>query len=361
MLPILFFTVLTVLATLLPLSRHPHWIVRGMDFPRLQIAVFAAALLIAQFLFLDIQMAITRAFISATILCLVLQLWWILPYTFLWPKEVKTSCDGNFDRQLSILTSNVFTPNRNVDALIALVKKHKPDVIVTLESDQWWGEKLKVLEDDMPYSVKCPLDNLYGMHVFSKLPLEEQEISYLVEKDVPSIHVLLKLRTGDKVRVHFLHPAPPSPTENIESSERDAELVIVGRSVAESDQPVIVTGDLNDVAWSATTRLFRKISGLLDPRVGRGMFNTFHVGYPFLRWPLDHLFHSQHFTLRSIQRLPSIGSDHFALLTRLVFSPVRGADQEGLPAEAADHPRARQIAEKQKVSKNDVPQPGESD
>ena len=361
MLPVLVFcTALTVLATLLPLSRHPHWIVRGMDFPRLQVAIVAAVLLVADFVFLDIQLAITWALIAATILCLIWQLWWILPYTFLWPREVRTASDASPEKQLSILTSNVLTPNRNADALIRLVRKHKPDVLVTLESDQWWEDNLNVLEADMPYSVKCPLDNLYGMHVFSRLPLEEQEISFLVEKDVPSIHASLVLRTGDKVRVHFVHPAPPSPTENPESAERDAELVIVARGVAESDQPVIVTGDLNDVAWSATTRLFRKISGLLDPRVGRGMYNTFHVKYPFLRWPLDHLFHSKHFTLRSIQRLPSIGSDHFPLLTRLMLSPVRGAHQEGLNPDAADHEWSKEIAEEQEVNKNDVPRPGES-
>ena len=352
-------TVLTVIATLLPLSRHPHWIVRGLDFPRFQIAVFAAFLLIAELVFLDTRVALTWVLITATVLCFSWQLWWILPYSVFWSKEVRAASGGSPEKQLSILTSNVLTPNRNADALIELVRKHEPDVLVTLESDQWWEDKLRILEIDMPYSVKCPLDNLYGMHVFSRLPLEDQEISYLVEKDVPSIHTSLVLRTGDKVRAHFLHPAPPSPTENPESAERDAELVIVARSVAESDQPVIVTGDLNDVAWSATTRLFRKISGLLDPRVGRGMFNTFHVDYPFLRWPLDHLFHSQHFTVQSIQRLPPIGSDHFSLLTRLQYAPVRGADQEGLTSDAADQDWSKDIAEEQQVDKNDVPEPGE--
>ncbi|ARD42924.1 endonuclease/exonuclease/phosphatase family protein [Colwellia sp. PAMC 21821] len=352
-------TLLILMFTLLPLWRHPHWFIRGMDFPRLQFMIFAAALLIAQLLLLDRESIVAQTLILATTACLIWQLWWILPFTFLWRKEVATSKDSSAEKQLSILTSNVFTPNRNAKALIDLVKQHKPDVLVTLESDQWWQDQLNVIEADMPYSIKCPLDNLYGMHVYSRLPLDEQELCYLVEQDVPSIHVCLTLRTGDKVRAHFLHPAPPSPTENPESAERDAELIMVAKSVATSKQPVIVTGDLNDVAWSATTRLFRKISGLLDPRVGRGAFNTFHVDYPIARWPLDHLFHSSHFTLRDIKRLPSIDSDHFPLLTRLVFTSPHGSDQEGIKAEAEEKKWSEEITHEKQVSKKDVPTPAE--
>ena len=188
--------------------------------------------------------------------------------------EVKTAHKRDSDRMLSILTANVLTPNRDSDSLMALVAEHQPDVLVTLESDQWWQDQLDKLSDQMPHSIKCPLDNLYGMHVYSRLPLSEATVDYLVEDHVPSMHALLTLRNGVQVRLHVLHPAPPSPTENPESAERDAELVIVARSVAKSDQPIVVTGDLNDVAWSATTRLFRKLRGLLDPRVGRG-----HVQY----------------------------------------------------------------------------------
>nr|WP_255695721.1 endonuclease/exonuclease/phosphatase family protein [Luteimonas cellulosilyticus] len=112
--------------------------------------------------------------------------------------------------------------------------------------------------------------------------------------------------------------------------ERDAELVLVGRAAHEAKRPVIVAGDLNDVAWSRTTRLFRKVSGLLDPRIGRGMFNTFHAKLPGLRWPLDHLFHSEHFTLVSMERLPAVGSDHFPILVELALEPGENDADAGL-------------------------------
>lgn len=352
-----FCTFFLIIVTLLPIFRHPHWFIRGMDFPRLQFMIVATVLLIAQLLSLSIELLSVQVLIFATSLCLIWQLCWILPFTFIWPKEVKAAKNIDANRQLSILTSNVLTPNRNAQALINLINQHQPDVLVTLESDQWWQDKLTVIESKMPYSVKCPLDNLYGMHVYSRLPISEQEIKYLVEKDVPSIHLAVTLRCGDKVRVHFLHPAPPSLTENTESTERDAELIIVARSIAQTDQPVIVTGDLNDVAWSATTRLFRKISGLLDPRVGRGALNTFHVDYPFARWPLDHLFHSHHFTLLDIQRLPSISSDHFPLLTRLSFTSLSVNEQQGIKTEQTEHEWSEEIVEAENVNKYDVPTP----
>jgi len=350
-------TLILLTFTLLPLWRHSHWLIRGLDFPRLQFAVLALWLLIAQLFFLDIDQADSWVLMSLALGCFVWQSWWIAPYTRLWPAEVKKSTDCTSDRRLSIMTSNVLTPNKNAEALLALVRKYTPDVLVTLESDLWWQNNLDTLEPEMPYTIKCPLDNLYGMHVYSRLPLDKSEIQFLVEDGVPSMHSLLKLRSGDMVRMHFLHPAPPSPTENPESSERDAELVIVARSIADSDQPIIVTGDLNDVAWSATTRLFRKISGLLDPRVGRGMFNTFHAKYPVVRWPLDHIFHSRHFTLHSIERLPPIGSDHFAIFTQLSYTPTRGADQQGLEADESDHSWAKSIAEEKGVNKADVHSP----
>jgi endonuclease/exonuclease/phosphatase (EEP) superfamily protein YafD len=346
--------------TLLPLSRHEAWWVRGLDFPRLQLAAAAVALLAAQLAVLDRSHPAAWAAMGVALGCLLYQATWILPYTPLFPREVAGAEGDGAGRSLRILTVNVLTPNRNADGLLEMVRRHRPDVLVAVETDRWWERRLDALEPEYPHALKCPLDNLYGMHVYSRLPLEEARVRFLVQDDIPSMHAVAVLPSGQRVRMHFLHPAPPSPTENAESSERDAELVMVGRSVAEARLPVVVTGDLNDVAWSATTRLFRKVSGTLDPRVGRGMFNTFHARYPFLRWPLDHVFHSRHFTLARLERLPAFGSDHFPILVELVLAPERAPENGGgLRADAEDRAWAGEKMRDEHVSERDVPTPGE--
>lgn len=349
-------TLLFCLLTFITLWRYEAWWVRGWDFPRLQLGFLIVIVLLAEIALFDLSLIWSWVIIALGFVCIAYQAWWIIPYTRFFPREVKTTVHSERDDGIAILASNVLTPNRNSAALVQLVRTYQPDILVTLETDAWWQSQLDVLRDDYPYTIQCPLDNLYGMHVYSKLLLEDAKVQFLVEDDVPSMHALVHLHSGQKVQVHFLHPTPPSPTENDESRERDAELLLVAKSVAETSLPVIVAGDLNDVAWSATTRLFRKISGLLDPRVGRGMFNSFHAKYPFVRWPLDHLFHSPHFLLIGIQRLPSIGSDHFPILIRLAYVPEQGKTQKGIDADSKE----REFAEEKidEVSSKGVHTPG---
>lgn len=350
--------VVLVLATLLPLSRVTAWWVRGLDFPRLQLSALACTLL-AVGVVLGALHGLSPLLITGLVLCagcIVFHAWWIIPYTRLWPREV-LDADGA-QPCLRLLSANVLTPNLHADQFLELVRQNDPDIVITLESDSRWQGFLDTLEGDYPFSVKVPLDNLYGMHLYSRLPLRDTEVSYLVQDDIPSIHTEVQLSDTVRLRLHVLHPAPPSPTENEESTERDAELVVVAQSVSQETGPVIVTGDLNDVAWSTTTRLFRKISGLLDPRVGRGMFNTFHAEHRLLRWPLDHLFHSDHFTVSELRRLAAFGSDHFPLFVELCHQPVLGDAQEGLEDDAEDRELAREKAAAEPVTSGDVPDPG---
>ncbi len=58
--------------------------------------------------------------------------------------------------------------------------------------------------------------------------------------------------------------------------ERDTELLIIGKKIKDTKNPTKVAGDLN-VGWFVTSKLLRKYSELVDPREGRGLYNTYNV------------------------------------------------------------------------------------
>ncbi|WP_299329497.1 endonuclease/exonuclease/phosphatase family protein [uncultured Psychrobacter sp.] len=307
-----------------------NWWVRVVEFPRIQIMVLGVVAWAAMILFYSEWQIGQWLLFLALSLTLAYQLRMVLPYTQLWKKEVQNATDDPklAEHQIKIMVSNVLTPNEQKQDLVDLVNDKNPDILIALETDKKWERALEQIEPDYPYTVKVPLDNLYGMHLYSKLELIDPEIKYLIIDDIPSIHSQLRLQSGRVIWLYCLHPMPPSPTEADKSTTRDAELLMVGKHIKEHEQTAILAGDLNDVAWSKTTRRFQRISGLLDPRIGRYFINTFHVKYPFLRWALDHIFHSACFTLVDISRMPSIGSDHFPVMTTLQYEPQEASKQE---------------------------------
>lgn len=311
-----------VLVAVTVLGKVPvhDWWVRTCEFPRVQIAT--GALVVALLSPLS-EPPWFWWVLAASLSALTLQVYRILPWTRLWPLQVQPAGPGHDQHCFTLIVANVLTSNRNSETLVRQVQERRPDMLLTLESDQWWGERLDAAFGDWPHIIRIPLDNLYGMHLYSRLPLEDVEVKYLIQSDIPSIHGWLKLPDGYRFRFHALHPRPPAPSESEESLWRDAELLLVGQDISKWGSPAVVAGDLNDVAWSRTTRLFCKVSNMLDPRRGRGMFSTFHAGHWFLRWPLDHVFTSEHFMVRQIERLHYFGSDHFPMLITLCYQPSR--------------------------------------
>jgi endonuclease/exonuclease/phosphatase (EEP) superfamily protein YafD len=213
-----------------------------------------------------------------------------------------------------------------------------------VETDPWWAERLDAaFAASHPHAIRCPIANTYGMLLHSRLPLENPKLDFLLQEDIPSMQARVVLPDGHRVWLNGVHPRPPAPGEADESLERDAELLLVGRRVADSAIPVVVCGDLNDVAWSHTTRLFQKTSRLLDPRKGRGFINSFHARIPVLRWPLDHFFHSDHFHLVKMCRLPYTGSDHFPVQVILRIERGAAEEQEAPQADVKDREEARAV------------------
>jgi len=284
---------------------------------------------------------------------LAYQLYWVLPYTQFNAVEVdtytasfttdslnKSDSDSenapnaeptaglkNDPATLCLMSCNVLMTNRQIAPLLTQIKDHQPDIFIMLESDLWWQEQIEDATD-FPYKLCYPQDNYYGMHVYSRLAMHETSIDFLVDPDKPSMRFQVCPEGGTLIQIHVMHPAPPSPTENTDFTESDVELISLAKTLSDTQTPTIVAADLNDVAWSATTRLFRQLSGLLDPRIGRGVINTFNAFHWAIRWPLDHVFISKHFTLIQLKRLPHMGSDHFPLLVTLALEGNSGAQHD---------------------------------
>lgn len=81
---------------------------------------------------------------------------------------------------------------------------------------------------------------------------------------------------------------------------------------------------------------------MIDPRIGRGFYNSFHAHHWWLRWPLDYVFYSPEFLLHGLQRLPAFGSDHFPILIDLEYQPRAAAVQEVDAADQDDHREAKE-------------------
>lgn len=310
-----------IFATFITLINWGYWWIRLFDFPRLQIGFLIILSIIASIVIYDFSEWWHYLLIGGLLFSLIYQIRKIYWYTILAPKQVLTYNGRETEDTVSILVSNVFQPNRKSELLIKLINQYKPDLFLVLEADKWWENQLKTIEADYEYKIKKPQDNLYGMILYSKLELSDERVNFIFEDDIPSFEAMVQLNDLDKFKIYCLHPKPPFPTESETSTNRDAELLVVGKKVKKHKLPVIIFGDFNDVAWSNTTRLFQKVSELLDPRIGRGFYNSFHAHYPLFRWSLDHVFHSTHFQLIDLKRLNNIGSDHFPIYIKLHYKP----------------------------------------
>jgi endonuclease/exonuclease/phosphatase (EEP) superfamily protein YafD len=333
-------------ATIVPMVHSEAWWVRIFDFPRLQITLLFVVTVICYLGVREDPSAADNLFLGALSICLAYQLYRMYPYTPLSRKQVHLSERATPETTISLLISNVYMDNRNARPLLEIIREQDPDVILTVETDSWWEKELAPLEASHPFVVKQPQSNTYGMLLYSRLELIAPQIRFLVEEDIPSIRTGVKLRSGETIELRCVHPRPPAPAESARTTERDAELLIVGKELRAKGDPAIVIGDLNDVAWSHTNDLFQSVSGLLDPRVGRGFFSTFNANWPLMRFPLDHAFSSRDFRLINFKCLRHCGSDHFPVFVQLSLEPERKDTQETPHASTGERQEAQSKIER---------------
>jgi endonuclease/exonuclease/phosphatase (EEP) superfamily protein YafD len=338
---------LITILVFLPLVRNNYWIFRSLEYPRFQKFLLALGVLAIwgsySLLFHRHDLVAISVLVIATIY-LTIKIW---PYTFLCSKEVKHIKSFDRKKSIKIFAANVLQDNRAYDRMLQQIKQTDPDIVFLLETDKGWADAMSTLEADYPYTALEPLGNTYGMLFYCRYKVEHAEIKYLVKDDIPSLDAIIALPDGTRVQLWGLHPEPPVPNESLTSTAKDKELMKIALKARDCKMPVIVMGDLNDVAWSYTTSLFTRTSQLLDVRKGRGFYSTFSAKNRLLRFPLDYIFCSNDFGLANMRRMPYNGSDHFPILTHLVYHPPIKKVQPEQEASQEDIEDANEISQKQ--------------
>ena len=325
-------TLFMISASICPLLKSSAWFIRAFDFPRVQIIFLFLLYGCLSLIYIE-NIIIVGTILLFCLINFVLDFYRVSPYLPYNSAESKKS-DSLELPHIKILSSNVFVNNTNYAKLLTTVEENDPDLVLLLEPDANWKNGVEKLESLYEYNVLVPKENTYGMLLYSRYRLVNPEVKFLIDKAVPSIFTEVELSSGDRIEIICVHPRPPRPNES-SSTQRDAELITIAKHVeTRRDKPILIFGDLNDVAWSHTTRLFKRISGTLDPRVGRGFYNTFPVKWSFLRVPLDHIFHTPRLAFREIKVLEDIGSDHFPVFAS--FDLLPSSEKSGEPEHKND-------------------------
>lgn len=306
------FTSFCIVASILPLIPNQHWFFRIWEFARIQVVILQLVILVFGLVFFTPKSLIFWGSAVVSIGFIINHIIILIPYTVIYKRKPAQKVVKHSEL-ISIISVNVYQFNNDYRKLIDLVNEAKPDILLTMESNQDWENALTKIESDYPNFKKVPLENTYGIHFYTRLKVESIKVNYFIADDLPSIEASLLTDNGQPFTFFGVHPPPPSPTEEDTSKERDGELLAVAKEVKEIKSPVIVVGDFNNVAWARSSVLFRKTSELIDPRIGRGFVATFHAKYWFLRFPIDLFFHSTDIFIEDFRTLRNIGSDHLPL------------------------------------------------
>lgn len=240
--------------------------------------------------------------------------WFIEPYG----KSVEPT--GPPVAEVRVLTSNVEF-GQGTDALIAAVRREKPDLVFVQECERTCGAALRRdLAAGYPHRRAVEGDGAKGSVILSAFPL----------RAAPAVPGTLGMPAavadvrGHPVRLRLAHPMPPLADRVDPWREELAAL----RDAAAGDRgtPTVLAGDFNA---SQDHAAFRRIldTGLRDAARLAGQDRT--PSWPARTLPvfgtqIDHVLVSGDFAARDARFLDLAGTDHRALVVDLTLHAAAG-------------------------------------
>lgn len=293
------------------------------DFPRVHIAFVSLAVLLGC---LPFAVAFKLPMVALMGAALMYQSIQIFPYTQFAKTEIDLVAAPAGVTPVSMMSVNVLMENTRYDDLVQIIDREDPDVLLLMETDQVWHDALGDVLGRYTTVKTHIADDHYGLIFATRLDPVTVEFLWPIDDDTPALKAVLRAPNGAEFNFIGLHPRPPVPGNS--TAVRDEQIKEAALMTSSSDRPTVCMGDFNDVAWSWTTDRFKRYGSFVEPRVGRGMYASFHAKYPLMRLPIDQIFLTENVNLVSFDRLENFGSDHFPMVATVFFDERGSADHE---------------------------------
>lgn len=295
----LFLSVILALFALLALFEDRHWTLSLFSHFRIQYLMIGALLFILSLIISS------KTACAINLITLILSVFVVVRALDLISPSVD---DGD---SIKILSVNLYSQNKNFNAIKWLVEVSNPDFIVFLETNRKWLQELKVLEETYPFFISEPREDNFGVTVFSRLKMESPKVKFF-RSEIPFIETLVE--KGDtSLRVFAIHAVPPISREY--KFLRDDQMAFIAKEVAESEISTLVIGDMNDTPWSSTFQRFLKDSQ--TKLAGIDLFSgTWPAGFGPFAIHLDHAF-VKNVRVSGFSTQSSVGSDHLPISLKL--------------------------------------------
>lgn len=212
-------------------------------------------------------------------------------------------------RPHTLVAVNLLHNQKKTGAMQAYLQERLPDVLVLSEFTPRWAEVLADLGQRYPHSILQPRPDAWGMALYSRYPLAEQELLNLGDDRTRHFRVRLLL-PGGSVELYAVHLA--SPISGRRAGERDRQLEVLAGRVAAGDPevPKIVAGDLNLTPYSPYFDRFLRAAGLEDARRALGHHGTWPAALGAAGIQIDHCLVSPGVRVASVRAGRRAGSDH---------------------------------------------------
>lgn len=215
-----------------------------------------------------------------------------------------------------LMHMNLRFDNPQTGEVLALVDRHRPDVISFAEVSVSWRERLRPLEAAYPYTIFCdPPGRAGGVAILSRRPFAPGTAPACFDGGTfAEARIDFEGSDAAVATVHLHWPWPSN------QAAQAAGFYPILRGLPDT---MLLAGDFNATPWSATVRGIAAAGGLTvaGPFGATWMYRRLPYALLFAGLPIDQVLSRGGIAIHSARTLEPAGSDHVALLVEFSIHP----------------------------------------